>query len=62
MDSVTSQPGAVGYRLGSGPPLEVVDLPTPEEVFKAPRIGPKQILTLVLGPSLIALGVSIGSR
>lgn len=61
MDSVTSQPGAVGHRLGSGPPLEVVDLPTPEEVFKIPRVGGKEILTLVLGPSLIALGVSIGS-
>jgi hypothetical protein len=61
MDSVTSQPGAVDHRLGSGPPLEVVDLPTPEEVFKTPRVGRKEILTLVLGPSLIALGVSIGS-
>jgi hypothetical protein len=61
MDSVTSQPGAVGYRLGTGPALEVADLPTPEEVFKAPRIGRREIVTLVLGPSLIALGVSIGS-
>ena len=42
-------------------PLGVADLPTPEEVFNAPRIGFKQAVTLVVGPSLIALGLSIGS-
>jgi hypothetical protein len=46
----------------SRPPLRVMDLPTPEEVFKIPgRIGPKALALTVIGPSLIALGVSIGS-
>jgi hypothetical protein len=45
----------------SRPPLVIDDLPTPEEVFKVPKIGRKELLTAVLGPSLIALGVSIGS-
>jgi hypothetical protein len=49
------------YELGAGRPLGVDDLPTPEEVFAAPRIGLKQTITLVIGPSLIALGLSIGS-
>jgi hypothetical protein len=47
--------------LGVGPPLGVDDLPTPEEAFGAPRIGLKQTLLLVIGPSVIALGLSIGS-
>lgn len=46
----------------SRPPLPLDDLPEPEEVFKVKgRIGPKQVLLFVIGPSLIALGVSIGS-
>ncbi len=45
----------------SRPPLEVEDLPTPEEVFKVKKIGTAEIIKLVIGPSLIALGVSIGS-
>src|SRR5438876_2933903 len=46
----------------SRPPLPVTDLPEPEEVFKIKgRIGPRQLLLYVLGPSMIALGVSIGS-
>ncbi|MFI6322855.1 Nramp family divalent metal transporter [Nonomuraea sp. NPDC050556] len=50
------------YPLGvSRPDLEVVDLPTPEEVFKVPRIGAKELVKYALGPSLIALGISIGS-
>lgn len=50
------------YPLGvSRPDLEVVDLPTPEEVFKVPRIGTKELFKYALGPSLIALGISIGS-
>src|SRR5919201_659209 len=62
MDSVVSQPpGGVGYQLGSRTPLDVADLPTPEEVFGVPRVGAKEVIKLVLGPSLIALGVSIGS-
>lgn len=49
-------------QLGvSGPPLEVDDLPTPEEVFRVPRIGVKEAVFYVIGPSLIALGISIGS-
>lgn len=50
------------YRLGvSRPDLELVDLPTPEEVFKVSRIGPKELFKYALGPSLIALGISVGS-
>ena len=50
------------YQIGTGrPPLAVGDLPEPEEVFDAPRLGPKQVVTRVIGPSLIALGLSIGS-
>jgi len=50
------------YQLGvSRPPLALADLPTPEEVFNKPRIGPRELVTAVLGPSMIALGVSIGS-
>jgi hypothetical protein len=50
------------YPLGTGrPPLKVDDLPEPEQVFGVPRIGLKTLITLVVGPSLIALGLSIGS-
>ena len=50
------------YPLGkSRPPLGVDDLPEPEEVFKVSRLGPLQIVQFVIGPSLIALGISIGS-
>jgi hypothetical protein len=50
------------YPLGvSRPDLAVEDLPTPEEVFKVPRIGGPQLFKFVVGPSLIALGISIGS-
>ncbi|MGH3877589.1 MAG: Nramp family divalent metal transporter [Actinophytocola sp.] len=53
---------ATEYPLGtSRPPLGVADLPEPEEVFKVSRIGPLQIIQFVIGPSLIALGISIGS-
>ena len=45
----------------SRPPLPLQDLPTPEEVFGTKRIGRKELITLVLGPSLIALGASLGS-
>lgn len=56
-----SSSAAATYELGAGPPLAVDDLPTPEEAFGAPRIGRKQLITLVIGPSLIALGLSVGS-
>ncbi|MGH2695069.1 MAG: Nramp family divalent metal transporter, partial [Actinomycetota bacterium] len=50
------------YPLGmSRPDLVVTDLPTPEEVFGVSRIGPKEAIKYAIGPSLIALGVSIGS-
>ena len=49
------------YELGAGPPLGVDDLPTPEAAFGARRIGLKETVMLVIGPSLIALGLSIGS-
>jgi hypothetical protein len=45
----------------SRPALEIDDLPEPEAVFKTKHIGTKQLITLVIGPSLIALGLSIGS-
>ncbi|MFG2000719.1 Nramp family divalent metal transporter [Spirillospora sp. NPDC048911] len=50
------------HPLGvSRPDLAVADLPTPEEVFGVHRIGPKELFRYALGPSLIALGISIGS-
>ncbi len=50
------------YQLGvSRPPLEVADLPTPEEVFGVPHIGLKEALRFAVGPSFIALGAAIGS-
>jgi hypothetical protein len=50
------------YPLGvSRPPLEVADLPEPEEVFGVRHLGTKEILQLVVGPSFIALGAAIGS-
>ncbi|MBD0324373.1 MAG: Nramp family divalent metal transporter, partial [Aldersonia sp.] len=50
------------YPLGtSRPPLGIDDLPEPEEVFNVSRLGPVQIVQFVIGPSLIALGISIGS-
>ncbi len=40
---------------------EVVDrLPTPEEVFGVSRLGAKEIVFKVLGPSIISVGVAIG--
>ena len=49
-------------QLGvSRPPLAVEDLPEPEQVFGVSRIGPRELVMYALGPSLIALGISIGS-
>ncbi|HUT62469.1 MAG TPA: Nramp family divalent metal transporter, partial [Anaerolineae bacterium] len=45
----------------SRPELPLDDLPLPEKVFEVKKIGLKELLVLVLGPSMIALGVSIGS-
>jgi len=56
------QRGATTYPLGvSRPDLAVAELPTPEEVFRVPRIGARQLVMYVVGPSLIVLGISIGS-
>jgi hypothetical protein len=49
------------YELGVRQPLQVDDLPTPEEVFNVRHLGRKEVVKFVLGPSLIALGISIGS-
>jgi hypothetical protein len=50
------------YQIGvSRPALPVADLPTPEEVVGAPRITSGVLVRSIIGPSLIALGVSIGS-
>jgi len=49
-------------QLGvSRPPLAVEDLPEPEQVFGVGKIGPRELFMYALGPSLIALGISIGS-
>jgi hypothetical protein len=63
VEARSAQPGPAGtYPLGVGrPPLKVDDLPEPEKVFGVPRIGLKAMVTLVVGPSLIALGLSVGS-
>src|SRR5215207_4093090 len=50
------------HPLGvSRPDLAVDDLPAPEEVFGVRRIGAKELFKYAIGPSLIALGISIGS-
>jgi hypothetical protein len=54
-------PEAGTHPLGVRDPLPVVDLPSPEEVFNVPKLGTREAIKFVLGPSLIALGISIGS-
>lgn len=50
------------WRIGfSRPALEIEALPAPEKVFNARKIGWEELLLLILGPSVIALGVSFGS-
>ncbi|WP_431900540.1 Nramp family divalent metal transporter [Nonomuraea sp. bgisy101] len=52
----------MSHPLGvSRPDLVVTDLPQPEEVFGVQRIGAKELVKYAIGPSLIALGISIGS-
>lgn len=59
-ESPQTEQGA--YPLGvSRPPLDISDLPEPEEVFGVRHIGFKETIKYAVGPSLIALGVSIGS-
>jgi hypothetical protein len=61
-DSITPTPTAGAYPLGvSRPDLAVDDLPTPEEVFRVRRLGTSELVKYAVGPSLIALGISIGS-
>lgn len=56
---MTSQ---TGLQIGvSRPELPLDDLPTPEEVFKVTDFNWLNMIKFVLGPSMIALGVSIGS-
>jgi len=45
----------------SRPALPLDDLPTPEEVFQVKTLGRAEVFKFVLGPSMIALGASIGS-
>src|SRR5919106_1649214 len=45
----------------SRPALPLADLPAPEEVFGVPRFSAWTVIRHVLGPSMIALGVAIGS-
>jgi hypothetical protein len=62
MDQVDVRDVGSTRQLGvSRPPLPVEDLPEPEEVFKVSRLGPRELFMYALGPSLIALGISIGS-
>src|ERR687896_1508646 len=50
------------HPLGvSRPPLEVADLPPPEQVFGVEHLGRREMWRYALGPSLIALGAAIGS-
>jgi hypothetical protein len=59
---ITEPARAKSVQIGrSRPPLEIEDLPTPEEVFKVKHIGMEELIMLVLGPGLIAVGVSLGS-
>ncbi len=51
-----------GIQIGKGcPELPMDDLPEPEKVFGVRHIGAREMVALVLGPSMIALGVSVGS-
>ncbi len=60
-DTVTTGTGIISQIGVSRPPLDVIDLPTPEEVWGVPRVGPKEAIRYAVGPSLIALGAAIGS-
>jgi hypothetical protein len=58
MDQVEEKTQQLGV---SRPPLAIEDLPEPEQVFGVSKIGPRELFMYALGPSLIALGISIGS-
>ena len=60
--AIPKSPEQTSLQIGvSRPALPLDDLPTPEEVFKVQKIGGKELIMYVLGPSMIALGVSLGS-
>jgi hypothetical protein len=62
MTETVHPPAAKTHPLGvSRPDLAVADLPTREEVFGVQRLGTKELFKYAVGPSLIALGISIGS-
>jgi len=51
------------WEIGAGAPIEVGEkLPTPEEVFKIPKITMKSLVFVAFGPALMALGAGIGGR
>jgi hypothetical protein len=57
-----ASPTAGAWKIGvSLPALQVEELPTPEKAFDVKRIGLEELVLLVLGPGVIALGLSIGS-
>src|SRR5918995_5224728 len=58
MDQIAERTQQLGV---SRPPLAVEDLPEPEQVFGISKIRLRELFMYVLGPSLIALGISIGS-
>jgi hypothetical protein len=60
-DRPSETPGGTWQVGVSRPALPIDDLPTPEAVFNKPRIGRREIVTVVLGPSMIALGAALGS-
>ncbi len=50
------------WPLGvSRPALPIDDLPSPEEAFHRSKIGTRELFSVVLGPSMIALGAALGS-
>jgi len=64
MNSMDNQhpPATHQRQIGvSRPPLEVEDLPTPEEAFKIKRVGWEELILVVLGPSIVAIGIAVGS-
>lgn len=48
-------------KLGARP-IEVIDrVPTPEEVFKLPKLGWREVAFVLMGPAFIAVGDAFGS-
>jgi len=58
----TQVPAAKTYQIGvSRPPLEVEDLPTPEEAFNVKHIGFAELIFIILGPAMIGMSLAVGS-